>query len=76
MKRLFKVNGEFFPNKSAAKAARGQGTEVKNDQGKVTHIQYKHTVELGPDHDNYRHAVLTPGHQKTPQTIKKKTAKA
>lgn len=76
MKRLFKVAGEFYPNKVAAKAARGQGTPVKDDQGKTTHIEYKHKVELGPDHDNYRHAVLTPGHQKTPQTTKKKPTKA
>lgn len=46
MKRLFKVNGEFFATKAAAKAARGEPVGENQDGSPV----YRHTVETGPDH--------------------------
>jgi|APCry1669188910_1035180.scaffolds.fasta_scaffold39319_4 hypothetical protein len=45
MKRLFKVNGEFYASKAAAKAARGE--RVNGPDGAPV---YKYTVQTGPDH--------------------------
>ena len=46
MKRIFEVNGEFFDNKMAAKAARGDKIPNKDGDG----FHYAHTVSKGPDH--------------------------
>ena len=55
MKRLFKVNGEFFENKMAAKEARNAGPKGS-------------TVEKGPDHmGNHGHRVPATRHR-APQT--------
>jgi hypothetical protein len=56
MKRLFKVNGEFFADKKAAKAARGEPTRKEQPAepgvfgSKTIPPAYKYTIELGPDH--------------------------
>lgn len=46
MKRLFEVNGQFFDQKSDAKAARGD--KIPNKEGNGFH--YAHPVSKGPDH--------------------------
>lgn len=46
MKRIFEVNGVYFDNKAAAKAARGD--KIPNKEGEGFH--YAHTVSKGPDH--------------------------
>lgn len=46
MKRIFEVNGEYYSDKPAAKAARGEFTPgVHGEQG-----HYKATIHKGPDH--------------------------
>lgn len=47
MKRLFEVNGEYFADKKAAKAARGEPT--KQAEGKQP-AEYKFAIRPGPDH--------------------------
>jgi hypothetical protein len=56
MKRLFEVNGEYFADKVAAKAARGEPIKqgITAEPGvfgsKTVPPQYKFEVRLGPDH--------------------------
>lgn len=56
MKRLYEVNGKHFPNKEAAKTARGEPTKAAvpadpNVYGsKSIPAKYKHTISYGPDH--------------------------
>ena len=57
MKRIFEVNGQFFDQKVAAKAARGD--KIANKDGSGFH--YAHSVSKGPDH------IGTHGH-KVPRT--------
>jgi len=58
MKRLFRVNNEFFGDKKAAKAARGEPTkkaQTETVNGRTIHYPatYASKVELGPDHRHY-----------------------
>ena len=54
MKRIFEVNGQFFPTKPEAKLARGP--RIPNREGDGFH--YAHTVSRGPDHmGNHGHSV-------------------
>ena len=73
MKRLFTVNGEYFENKTAAKAARDAGPKGS-------------TVSKGPDHIG-NHGTTVPGTRKrgprdangrrnTPPDLAKRAAKA
>lgn len=55
MKRLFEVNGEYFANKKAAKAARGEPikparTEEVNGRKVSLPPEYASTIRPGPDH--------------------------
>lgn len=56
MKRLFEVNGEFFADKKAAKAARGEPVEKAKPAepgvigSKNQPPKYKHEIGYGPDH--------------------------
>lgn len=56
MKRLYQVNGTYFADKKAAKAARGEPTEKAKPAdpnvfgSKNIPPKYKHEVHLGPDH--------------------------
>jgi len=60
MKRLFEVNGQYFGDKSAAKAARGDRIPNKDGSG----FHYAHTVSKGPDHDgNHGHRVPASRHR-------------
>lgn len=55
MKRLFEVNGEYFADKKAAKAARGEPTKPARTEevnGRKVSVppEYASTIRPGPDH--------------------------
>ena len=80
MKRLYEVNGEFFADKKAAKAVRGEPTTKAvaadpNVHGsKSTPAQYKFEIRLGPDH--WKRGGPLPGQTDAPKPVKRSRKKA
>lgn len=60
MKRLFKVDGEFFDNKVKAKAARGKPDADGN---------FKHKISRGPDHIGVHGQTFSKADRRGPQDM-------